>query len=271
VTPTALIRGDLPDRFTVYALEWGQRTGVRGEHFLGWDQASGDRHDVAYYAWLLLSADRTVLVDSGADPNADSTLPGWTFRSSITDILQTVGVAAADIDTVVLTHLHYDHAGGARLLPRARVQMQQAELAYWTGPNARRIAREAWLVDQRDVAHLMRLVDCGRATLTAGDVEVGHGLSAHSVGGHTAGTQIVAVQTGTGRLVLASDAVQFFENLDADRPGTIVHSMPAVFSAFDRARDLASGGMVVPGHDPGVLTRFRSPDDRLPDHVVRLA
>jgi hypothetical protein len=72
-------------------------------------------------------------------------------------------------------------------------------------------------------------------------------------------------------VVLASDAVHFFENLETDRPGTIVHCMPAVYSAFDRARVLADGGPIVPGHDPEVLARFSRPDAGIPDHVVRIA
>ena len=47
--------------------------------------------------------------------------------------------------------------------------------------------------------------------------------------------------------------------------------MPAVYSAFDTARELAAGGPIVPGHDPGVLERYFRPADGLSDHVVRIA
>jgi glyoxylase-like metal-dependent hydrolase (beta-lactamase superfamily II) len=278
-----LARSDLPSRFAVYAVEYGRREGVRGEHFLGWDVTSGDRHDTAYYAWLLLSADRTVLVDAGMDRGAGRSLTGWSFRSTVPDVLSTVGIAVGDIDTVVLTHLHYDHAGGVRSLSRARVVVQRAELAYWTGPAAKRNAREAWLVDQRDLAHLAALTDLGRVDLVDGDTRIAAGLSVHLVGGHTAGTQLVMVRTAAGRAVLASDAVHFFENLETDRPGTILHSMPGVYSAFDRARELAAGGPIVPGHDPAVMTRFGGrpagpaagtglpPGTGLPAGIVRIA
>jgi glyoxylase-like metal-dependent hydrolase (beta-lactamase superfamily II) len=266
-----VVRGEADDRFTVYALEYGRRQGVRGEHFLGWDAASGDRHDTSYYVWLLLSADRTILVDTGMDPDAGRTLPRWSYRASPFEILRAVGVAVEDIDTVVLTHLHYDHAGGVRALPCARVVVQRAELDYWTSLAATRISREAWLIDPRDLAHLTVLAETGRVDVAAGDTQIGPGLSAHLVGGHTAGTQILVVQSATVRVVLASDAVHFFENLQTDRPGAIVHCMPAVYSAFDRARVLAAGGPIVPGHDPEVLARFSRPDAGLPDHVVRIA
>jgi hypothetical protein len=120
--------------------------------------------------------------------------------------------------------------------------VQYTEHAYWTGPTARRIAREAWLVDERDVAHLALLADAGRVTFATGDVRIGPGLHARLVSGHTAGTQLVTVRTPAGRLVLASDAIQFYEKLDTDRPGPIAHRVPDAYAAFDRARDLAEGG-----------------------------
>jgi glyoxylase-like metal-dependent hydrolase (beta-lactamase superfamily II) len=265
-------RGATPGVCTVYALQYGRRAGVRGEHFLGWDASSGEPHDIAYYAWLVLSADRTVLVDAGMDPNAEPPLTGWSFRTSVPALLADLGIPPAGIDTVVLTHLHYDHAGGVRSFPRARVFVQEAELAYWAGPAARRNARETWLVDREDLGHLAALRGTGRLVALAGDGEVAPGVSAVLVGGHTAGMQIVVVRTASGPLVLASDALHFFENLEADRPGSILHSMPEVYLAFDRARELARGGPIVPGHDPSLPDRLGCrPSSGLPAGVTRLA
>ena len=267
-----LLRGEAPDISTVYAFQYGRRTGVRGEHFLGWDASSGDRHDIAYYAWLVLSADRTLLVDAGMDPAADPPLGGWSFQTSVPALLAGVGISPADIDTLVLTHLHYDHAGGVRSFPRAKVFVQAAELAYWTSPAAVRNAREAWLADGTDLAHLAALLDTGRAVALAGDGQVAPGVSVGLVGGHTAGMQIVTVRTASGPLVLASDASHFFENLETDRPGTILQSMPGVYAAFDRVREQARGGLMVPGHDPSVPDRLGIPPaSGLPAEVTRLA
>jgi len=138
--------------WAVYALQYGRRAGVRGEHFLGWDATSAERHDTAYYAWLVLSADRTILVDSGIDPDADLPLSGWEFRTSVPAVLASAGIT--EVDTVVLTHLHYDHAGGVRSFPGARVVVTAAELEYWNGPDAARNRREAWLVDRADLEYL---------------------------------------------------------------------------------------------------------------------
>ncbi|SHN23855.1 N-acyl homoserine lactonase family protein [Cryptosporangium aurantiacum] len=257
---SALVRGPSGDRYAVYALQYGRRAGVRGEHFLGWDATAAEPHPTAYYAWLALSADRTILVDSGIDPDADLPLSGWEFRTSVPALLSSVGIDG--VDTLVLTHLHYDHAGGVRSFPDARVVVTAAELEYWTGPAAARITREAWLVDKADLDDV-----AARAELVEGDREIAPGLSVHPVGGHTAGMQIVRVNTDAGPVVLASDSSHFYENLDTDRPGTILHTMAGVYTAFDRARWLADGGVIVPGHDPEVRNRFPS----VAEHIVRIA
>ena len=89
------------------------------------------------------------------------------------------------------------------------------------------------------------------------------GVSVHLVGGHTAGLQVVRVETAAGPVVLASDACHFYENLSADRPSPIVHSTPAAYAAFDRVRELAApDGVVIPGHDPEVIERVPAAVDR---------
>lgn len=72
-------------------------------------------------------------------------------------------------------------------------------------------------------------------------------------------------------MVVTSDASHFFENLETARPGTILHDMPGVFRGFDRARQLAAGGPIVPGHDPLVMERFEPVAGVPGGRIVRIA
>jgi glyoxylase-like metal-dependent hydrolase (beta-lactamase superfamily II) len=251
--------------FRVYALCYARREAVRGEHFLGYDGRAGEPHPTAYYVWLAVSDQHTVLVDAGISRARASQIEGLTYRASPVELLAELGVAASDVSHVVLTHLHYDHTGAAREFGSARYVLQRAELDYWTGPWAGRVGRERWLIDPDDLACLQG----DRLDLLDGDATVVPGLSVHLVGGHTAGMQVVRVRTEAGDVVLASDASHFYENLETVRPFPILHSMTGVYGAFDRTKELASGPhLVVPGHDPEVLARFPAYSEELQGRVA---
>ncbi len=263
-----LERGPAPDRFAVYAVRFAQRTGVRGQHLAGHDERSTEPHDTSYYVWIALSSTTTVLVDAGIDAATPVSITGFQFRDCPVAVLQSVGIDTGDVDHLVLTHLHYDHTGCAHHFGDARYVIQSAELDYWNGPAADRNKREAWLCNSADVDRLRRPEIAGRVDVIDGDHDVSPGISAHRVGGHTAGLQVVRVQTPSDPVVVASDACHFFENLSEDRPSPIVHSTPDVYAAFDRVRELAGpDGVVLPGHDPAVMTRFEAAGD---PRVVRV-
>ncbi|GHE13861.1 N-acyl homoserine lactonase family protein [Klenkia taihuensis] len=247
------LRPDGAGLWRVLAVRYATRQGTRGQHFLGHDERSAEPHPTAYYVWLAVSGSSTVLVDAGISADHAATVTGLDHRGSPVQLLGEVGVAPEDVDLVVLTHLHYDHTGTVAELPRARYVVQQEEWAYWTGPWARRITREHWLNSAADMAHLAAVGE--RLELVDGDRELAPGLSVHRVGGHTAGMQVVRAVTPAGAVVLASDSSHFYENVETDRPGTLLHSMPGVYGAFDRVQELADPGLVVPGHDPEVLQR----------------
>lgn len=239
--------------FTVHAVRFASRHGVRGQHFLGHDERSGEPHPTAYYVWLATNGRHVVLIDAGIDPRTPLPINGIEFHCSPIDGLAALRVRPEKVDHVVLTHLHYDHTGTIAAFPTARFVVQREELEYWTGPVAARIRREQWLVSREDVEHL-RGAARDRLDLVEGSSEVVPGLEVHHVGGHTAGMQVVRVHTAAGPVVLASDAAHFHENLLADHPPPILHSVPQVHEAFDRLRALASaGGLIVPGHDPQVM------------------
>lgn len=249
--------------FRVYALCYGRRTGTRGQHFHGYDEQSAQPHDTGYFVWLAISPAHTVLVDAGIHPERAGTLTGLEYRAP-GEVLAEFGVPPERVDHLVLTHLHYDHAGTVADFPNARYVVQQSEVDYWTGPWAKRIAREHWLFDERALAHIQG----ERLWLVDGDEQLLPGLSVHLVGGHTAGMQVVRAETESGPVVLASDASHFFENFEDDRPAPLIHSMTGMYAAFDRIAELAGDRrVVVPGHDPEVLQRFPA----VRDGVVRIA
>jgi glyoxylase-like metal-dependent hydrolase (beta-lactamase superfamily II) len=84
------------------------------------------------------------------------------------------------------------------------------------------------------------------------------GIELTQVGGHTPGQAIITVATGAGPVVLASDAVHYYEELERDRPFSTVANLADMYAAFDQIRELAAeaGARIVAGHDPLVAERF---------------
>jgi glyoxylase-like metal-dependent hydrolase (beta-lactamase superfamily II) len=254
----------------VYAVRYAHRDGRRPEHFYG-----GDPHDAPmamdYFLWAVVGDDGcAVVVDTGFTPET-ARRRGREIVADPIAVLAELGVAAADVRDVVLTHLHYDHAGGLHAFPRARFWVQDSELAFWTGRYAGRgeIGR---IVEPPDIVELVRLNFERRVRFVDGDERMAPGVGLHRVGGHAPGLQVVSVQTDHGPVVLASDATHFYANLAEDRPFAIVHSLPDMYGAFDRLHALAGGdeARIVPGHDPLVLDRYPAVSPTLAGFAVAI-
>lgn len=127
------------------------------------------------------------------------------------------------------------------------------------------------LVERDDIERLVGYGLDGRLLFVDGEHEVVPGVRVHHVGGHTAGLQIVSVQTARGTVVLAADASHLYGNIENDAPFGVITELPAMYDTFDRINGLAgSPELVVPGHDPDVLARFE-PGDGLDGRAVRVA
>ena len=138
--------------------------------------------------------------------------------------------------------------------------MPERELEFWTSPMASRF-HFATKSSRRP-----RSVRRARANRGTGQADRAYGRSqpassAIDVGGHSPGQTILIVSTGQGEVVLTSDAIHFYEELELDRPFGVFADLREMYAGYDVLRDLESGGRVlVPGHDPEVMERFPGVD-----------
>jgi glyoxylase-like metal-dependent hydrolase (beta-lactamase superfamily II) len=211
--------------------------------------------DIAMTCWLLEGGPgRHVLVDAGfyRSKFMDSWKPAAYVRPS-----EAVGrmVSPDSITDVIISHVHWDHLDGADLFPNARIWIQRAEYAHHVGANGARIDPA---IDSLDAAMLFRLQAAGRVKLVEGDArEILPGLTAYTGGKHTFASQYVGVRTAKGIVVVASDNVYLYENLERHRPIAQTLDSTSNLAAQERMKRLAaSPRLIVPGHDPAVFTRF---------------
>jgi glyoxylase-like metal-dependent hydrolase (beta-lactamase superfamily II) len=175
------------------------------------------------------------------------------------DALRLLGIDCAHVKHVIITHLHYDHAGNLQLFPRARFHLQESEMAFATGRHMAH-AFFAQAYDLEAVLSMVRLVYGAQVQFHHGDAEIVPGITVHHVGGHTHGLQVVRVWTRLGWVVLASDAAHYLANMTTGRPFPIVADVMQMAAGWERLHELASRPQyIIPGHDPLVMQRYREP------------
>jgi glyoxylase-like metal-dependent hydrolase (beta-lactamase superfamily II) len=258
-----------PEPFELFALRYARHIGRKAsDNFIG-----GDIHEAAsdldYFVWVAKRSDRTFVIDTGFTADAARKRARNPYRLP-SDGLYLLGLEADRIDEVILTHLHYDHAGTLQSFPRARFHAQDCEAAYATG----RCMCHAYLqhpYDVEDVVSFVRLVYAGRVTFHDGFSELASGLTLHRIGGHSAGLQIVRVWTRRGWVVVASDATHLYANMGRGLPFPAVYNVGDMMEGFATLRRLAdSEDHIVPGHDPLVMKLYPSVSAELDGIAVRL-
>jgi glyoxylase-like metal-dependent hydrolase (beta-lactamase superfamily II) len=254
--------------YEVYAIKYATRAARRAEHFIG-----GDPHDepmpMDYFVWVVRNQQRVFVVDTGFTPEM-ATKRKRTYLRSPRESLALLGIDAARVEHVILTHLHYDHVGTFHEFPQARFYLQDDEMAYVTGRHMRH-HRFNHSFEIEDVVGMVRLVYKDRVVFYQGTAELAPGISIHRIGGHTAGLQCVRVATERGWVVLASDASHYYEHMETGRCFPTTFHLGETVEGYDTLRRLAASPRhVIPGHDPLVMQRYPAPAPALEGIVVRL-
>jgi glyoxylase-like metal-dependent hydrolase (beta-lactamase superfamily II) len=237
--------------YEVFAIRYAHLERTARHNFLG-GAGRDDPMPLDYYVWAIVNDERTVLVDTGFGEDA-AARRGRQLVRPVADGLRCIGISPDRIEHIVISHMHYDHAGNLDLFPRARYHVQDDEMAYCTG---RCMANPeiGGVFDPDAVVSMIGNVYAGRVQFHDGDAELAPGISLHKVGGHTRGMQIVRVATARGWVVLGSDTAHFYANLTPGRPFPILDDLETYVEAQRTALRLASSPQhFIPGHDPLVL------------------
>lgn len=152
------------------------------------------------FAWYVTDGRRKILIDTGGiTPDGVRFMPyTQTEAQKLPNALRALGVECGDIDTVILTHLHWDHASNNQLFPKAKIVVQAKELRYAAAPLPCQLkSYDAKLIFQSDY------------TVVDGDHQLFDGISLVFTPGHSPGSQCVVIDTTAGKYCVAGDLVNF--------------------------------------------------------------
>lgn len=227
------------------------------------------------HVWLAQDGEYNVLIDSGMTDIAVITkrlkVTGWGGgHGELTKALATKGLTPADIDHVVLTHGHFDHAENLDLFPDACVVIQRDELQHLMDPmpSHRVFCWDTTITNlaQRRRPKQIRVLD--------GDEQLFDGFRVLKVPSHTPGMQVPIITTAKGDVAIASDLgdhYKYWFPADARATKTPQRSLSDVFmtgnlrteserdwqAAMRRVRD--NSDIVIPAHDFRIPVNI--PDD----------
>jgi glyoxylase-like metal-dependent hydrolase (beta-lactamase superfamily II) len=246
--------------YEVYALSYGIYPNFSVSNLIAGADKSR-KIDLQMMVWLLKGSNgKNILVDSGC--YHENVVKGKGIQNLIkaSDAITKIGLKATDITDVIITHMHWDHADGIDLFPNAKIWIQQDEYSYYTGA-AWQAGGKHGGIEPDDVLTLVKLNTAGKVGLVDGDnVEILNGVKVYTGGRHTYASQYVSVRAASGVVVIASDNMYLYENLEKHLPIAQTFDADSNLKAQDRMKQIASRpDLVVPGHDPTVFVKFPKP------------
>lgn len=225
-----------------------------------------DSVDVCNMFWLIKSpSGKNILVDAGF---IDSTNSNKNYISP-DSILKRLNIESSEISDIIITHPHNDHIGGLILFQKAQVWMQQDDYDYFIGPawkeNGYRIGFE-----KRDVENLISINSQGRLKLIKGDnIEIMPGIRVFIGSKHTFENQYLLVNANSdkNKILLASDAIWFYLNLEKELPISVCMDTTSYVKAIKRIKTLVTNpDLIIAGHDDKIFSKFT----KVQDWIVRI-
>ena len=243
----------------LYALQNGFIGAPRSVLFYG--EFSEAAVQIPITSYLVRTSDGTILFDTGVSPRAIAGLMRTDRLAQFTDAdllvhrLDTVGLAADNVDMVVLSHLHYDHAGGAELFRNGELIVQKDEYSYAHYP-ASFFAPFYYRKNFDLPGYRWRLLD--------GDTELAPGVTVLRTDGHTPGHHSLMVELpDSGPVILTGDACYWHEHVEKERVPGVVWNPTLALHSIMRLKTLArlTQARIFPSHDPGFWKTVKQAPD----------
>src|SRR5947209_5837656 len=209
---TKLIQDSPKPIYEVYALSYGVLTGFPVSALIaGADKTR--KLDLQLMVWLLKGSNgHNILVDTGFYRYKNVKPEALKDFIKVSDAVAKTGVKPEEVTDIIISHMHWDHAGSMDQFPKAKVWIQKEEYSYYTGAAWQKGGKSGG-IDPEDVLTIVKRNTDHRVGLIDGDdqeIFPGAGVRVYTGGRHTYASQYVGANTRSGTVVIASDNMYLY-------------------------------------------------------------
>ena len=200
--------------------------------------------------WYIQGTKHNIIVDLGP-PDPEQCLENRDIVINRTEgqepenALRSAGLSPEDVKTVIMTHLHWDHAQGFHIFKDAKFLIQRKEIEYATAP----LPCHHYLYYEKNTGKPQFVDYLDRIKIIDGDYQVEEGVNCVYIPSHTPESQGVLVRTEKGSYFIAGDAVGLFESWETipHVPSGIFNNLEQYYESMEKIERIAD--FVLPGHD----------------------
>jgi glyoxylase-like metal-dependent hydrolase (beta-lactamase superfamily II) len=222
--------------------------------------SKADSVKINFMVWLIMGNGKNILVDAGFLSDIEDAKEFKVVNYIRPDsAISKLVLKSGDITDIILSHPHWDHIDGVGLFPNAHVWIQKEDFNYFVSTAWQKGEGNGGFV-KRDVRMMIDLNLAGKVTLVNGDdQEIIPGIKVFTGSRHTFNSQYVLVNTGTNKVVVASDNIWIYYNLEHLAPASDGGTLdPAGYvKAMQRMKTMVTDvKYIIPGHDARVFSKF---------------
>lgn len=249
--------------YEVYALRFTAMQATPLSYWAANTKGNKDSVMMCYMFWLIRAQNnKNILVDAGYLPDfADTNMTRYIRPDSM---LLKLNIQPSSITDIILTHPHWDHIDGIDLFPNAVVWMQKQDFNYFVG-TAWQDGGKHEAFSKRDVRKLIEKNLSGKLVLIDGDDrELFPGIRVFTGSKHTFESQYVLVSTNEKKVILASDNVWVYYNLEhlVSVPPYGTFDSTAYVQSMKRMKSMVTDSKyIIPGHDGKIFSVFPSVEE----------
>lgn len=248
--------------YEIYALKFGSVGQPIPLSYIVSDAPEKENITPVFIFWLIKGNNgKNILVDAGFLEEAKQS-KSFNVKNYVRPdlLLSKLGVLAKDVTDIILTHAHWDHMGGIDLFPNAQVWIQKNDYDYFVGEAWQKDGNKGGYFNSVDARMLLERNLAGKLTLVDGDdKEIIPGIKVLTGSRHTFDSQSVVVKSESGNIILASDNIMTYYNLEHLKPASESFTLdPAAYvKAMKRMKKLTvEDKFIIPGHDDLLFSKF---------------